>query len=58
MAENGRWQTHPLNFENIGQGLLTLYALSTFDGWSKVLSIAINSDVKEMVMFNIPRRYD
>ena len=32
-----RWINYPLNFDNVPNGLLTLFVASTFEGWPALL---------------------
>ncbi|KAM3181558.1 hypothetical protein ACTXT7_014141 [Hymenolepis weldensis] len=32
-----RWLNYPLNFDNVPNGLLTLFVASTFEGWPSLL---------------------
>lgn len=37
------WVNHKYNFDDIFNAMYTLFILSTFDGWSKILSVAVNA---------------
>lgn len=39
------WIVHPFNFDNISNAFLTLFTLSTIDGWSETMNIGVNSDL-------------
>lgn len=43
------WFNYPYNFDNIYNALLTLLITSSFDEWSSILGIAINSNLPETV---------
>ncbi|VDO03155.1 unnamed protein product [Rodentolepis nana] len=38
-----RWLNYPLNFDNVPNGLLTLFVASTFEGWPSLLYQSIDS---------------
>lgn len=41
------WKINELNFDNIGSSIYTLFVISSFDKWSTIFYIAINSDIEE-----------
>ena len=44
---NQNWVNHISNFDTIGQAFISLLVVSTYDRWSEVLAIAINSDLPD-----------
>lgn len=38
-----KWQLNEFNFNDVGQGMLTLFTVSTFEGWPALLYVAIDS---------------
>lgn len=51
MSLNKKWIIFESNFDNILNTLLTLFIISTLDGWCDVMSIAINSNIDTNVFF-------
>ena len=49
LENNGNWRIYPYNFENIYNAFLTLLIISSFDEWSSILQVAINSNVSDIV---------
>lgn len=49
LENNGNWRIYPYNFENIYNAFLTLLIISSFDEWSSILQVAINSNVSDFV---------
>lgn len=47
VLNNKEWKIYPFNFDNIYNSLLTLFAVSTLDGWSAIMNVAVNSDIEE-----------
>lgn len=43
----GTWETHPANFDDIGQGMVTMYVLSTLEGWPGILGSALDANSSE-----------
>ena len=43
MDYGGSWINEILNFDNIGQALMTLYVISTTDGWTDLMTLGMNS---------------
>uniref|UniRef100_A0A3P8X3I0 Voltage-dependent L-type calcium channel subunit alpha n=1 Tax=Cynoglossus semilaevis TaxID=244447 RepID=A0A3P8X3I0_CYNSE len=41
------WTNSELNFDNILNGMLTLFTISTFEGWPKILYKAIDSNLED-----------
>ncbi|XP_019734754.1 dihydropyridine-sensitive L-type skeletal muscle calcium channel subunit alpha-1-like [Hippocampus comes] len=41
------WTNSELNFDNIFNGMLALFTISTFEGWPKILYKAIDSNVED-----------
>jgi len=44
---NEEWIIFFLNFDDIFQALISIFALSTLDNWSNLLNLAVNSDIME-----------
>ncbi|KAG7229540.1 hypothetical protein INR49_031964 [Caranx melampygus] len=42
-----KWTNSQLNFDNILNGMLTLFTISTFEGWPKILYKAIDSNLED-----------
>ncbi|CAB1452635.1 unnamed protein product [Pleuronectes platessa] len=42
------WQNSDFNFDNVLNGMLALFTVSTFEGWPKLLYRAIDSDAEDM----------
>nr|XP_046235859.1 dihydropyridine-sensitive L-type skeletal muscle calcium channel subunit alpha-1-like isoform X3 [Scatophagus argus] len=42
-----QWTNSELNFDNIFNGMLTLFTISTFEGWPKILYRAIDSNLED-----------
>lgn len=40
----GTWKTHFANFDDISQGMVTLYVLSTLEGWPIILGNALDAN--------------
>lgn len=34
------------NFDNIYNAFITLFVISTYDGWNEIMSVAVNSDLE------------
>lgn len=45
-----QWINNKFNFDNIFNALLSLFLLSTVDGWSKLMNIGVNSNVSQFVI--------
>lgn len=43
----GTWTIHDANFDDIGQGMVTLYVLSTLEGWPTILGNALDANDPE-----------
>ena len=43
MDFGGNWVNQILNFDNIGQAMMTLYVISTTDGWTELMTMGIDS---------------
>lgn len=41
--EERKWKLNEFNFNDVGQGMLTLFTVSTFEGWPALLYVAIDS---------------
>lgn len=41
---NGTMQTYPANFDDIGQSMVTLFVLTTMEGWPDVLGAAMDAN--------------
>ena len=33
------WKKHHFNFDNVGEGMLTLFTVMTFEGWPGLVSM-------------------
>lgn len=44
----GTWKTHYANFDDIGQGMVTLFVLSTLEGWPVILGNALDANDPEV----------
>lgn len=44
-----KWNTYISNFNDIFNSFLTLFIVSTLDGWSEIMNVAVNSDLDEYV---------
>lgn len=42
------WQLNDFNFNDVGQGMLTLFTVSTFEGWPSLLYVAIDSTAEDV----------
>ncbi|CAD8082710.1 unnamed protein product [Paramecium primaurelia] len=42
--ENKTWRIHPYNFENILNGLLTLFLAASLDGWGEIMQVCFNAN--------------
>eukprot|EP01060_Flectonema_neradi_P029554 TRINITY_DN4105_c1_g2_i1.p1 TRINITY_DN4105_c1_g2~~TRINITY_DN4105_c1_g2_i1.p1 ORF type:complete len:1864 (+),score=261.13 TRINITY_DN4105_c1_g2_i1:89-5680(+) len=38
-----RWQSHPSNFDNLGNAVLTLFEIATLEGWIEVTNLGIDA---------------
>jgi hypothetical protein len=43
LSSGGLWENQAQNFDNVGIGLITLFMMSTTEGWSDVLFNTLNS---------------
>ncbi|XP_074649873.1 sodium channel protein 1 brain-like isoform X1 [Tubulanus polymorphus] len=43
-----RWQNSDVNFDNVGNGLLALLQVATFEGWMEVMADAIDSRGRDL----------
>ncbi|XP_053377535.1 muscle calcium channel subunit alpha-1-like isoform X3 [Mercenaria mercenaria] len=39
-----KWENNPLNFDDVSQAMMTLFTVSTFEGWPLLLYISIDSN--------------
>lgn len=46
--EDRLWQLNEFNFNDVGQGMLTLFTVSTFEGWPNLLYVAIDSTAEDV----------
>lgn len=37
VTKGGNWLLYPANFDNVGNAMLTLFGVSTFEGWPNVM---------------------
>ncbi|CAD8094810.1 unnamed protein product [Paramecium sonneborni] len=44
LQENKTWIIHPYNFENILNGLLTLFLAASLDGWGEIMQVCFNAN--------------
>ena len=44
MENKQRWIIYPYNFDNIANGLLTLFVIASLDGWGETMQICFNSN--------------
>ncbi|CAD8178808.1 unnamed protein product [Paramecium pentaurelia] len=42
--QNKTWRIHPYNFENILNGLLTLFLAASLDGWGEIMQVCFNAN--------------
>lgn len=42
------WNLNEFNFNDVGQGMLTLFTVSTFEGWPALLYVAIDSTAEDV----------
>ncbi|KAG7495273.1 dihydropyridine-sensitive L-type skeletal muscle calcium channel subunit alpha-1-like [Solea senegalensis] len=47
VVRDRKWTNSELNFDNIFNGMLTLFTISTFEGWPKILYKAIDSNLED-----------
>jgi len=47
-VEERNWQLNEFNFNDVGQGMLTLFTVSTFEGWPALLYVAIDSTAENV----------
>ncbi|KFM76772.1 Muscle calcium channel subunit alpha-1, partial [Stegodyphus mimosarum] len=43
VAEVRKWDKYPFNFDDVAKAMLTLFTVSTFEGWPQLLYVAIDS---------------
>lgn len=57
-AIGGSWTNAPLNFDNLGQALLTLFVMSTTEGWSNIMynGMDATADFNTAPLVNIQRK--
>ena len=48
---NELWINYRYNFDNIFNAMITLFVVSTMDGWDEIMNIAANSDISKNVLF-------
>ncbi|XP_061544272.1 dihydropyridine-sensitive L-type skeletal muscle calcium channel subunit alpha-1-like isoform X4 [Phycodurus eques] len=46
-VQKREWTNSELNFDNIFNGMLALFTISTFEGWPKILHKAIDSNIED-----------
>ncbi|CAD8172436.1 unnamed protein product [Paramecium pentaurelia] len=44
LIQNKTWIIHPYNFENILNGLLTLFLAASLDGWGEIMQVCFNAN--------------
>ena len=47
LSQGGTWETYGWNFDNIFNALITLFILSSLEGWPNIMYTAMNGDVEE-----------
>lgn len=47
---NKKWMIFTYNFDNIYNAFITLFVISTYDGWNEIMSVAVNSDLEINVL--------
>lgn len=45
MDINGKWANHDMNFDNVTSGMITLFVLSTLEGWPDYLYFFVDADI-------------
>ena len=50
-VDERRWQNNDFNFDDVGSAMLTLFTVSTFEGWPKNVS---NQDLSHFYL-NLPK---
>jgi len=43
IIQEREWERNPFHYDNVGEGLLTLFAVSTFEGWPDLLWMSIDT---------------
>ena len=54
LVEDRQWFNNDFNFDDVSQAMLTLFTVSTFEGWPKYVMVSIESDNITLIFcFNI-----
>ncbi|XP_037051066.1 muscle calcium channel subunit alpha-1 isoform X2 [Bradysia coprophila] len=46
VEEERKWDTNKFNFDNVAKAMLTLFTVSTFEGWPALLYVSIDSNAE------------
>eukprot|EP00760_Papus_ankaliazontas_P008858 PhM_4_TR13939/c0_g1_i1/m.43568 len=52
LAHSGNWENAPNNFDHIGQAVLTLYIISTLEGWVPIMFQGVDAYTDDEVRVN------
>ncbi|KAG8186903.1 hypothetical protein JTE90_022871 [Oedothorax gibbosus] len=47
VAEDRKWDRYKFNFDDVAKAMLTLFTVSTFEGWPQLLYVAIDSKAED-----------
>uniref|UniRef100_T1E1N8 Voltage-dependent L-type calcium channel subunit alpha n=1 Tax=Cupiennius salei TaxID=6928 RepID=T1E1N8_CUPSA len=47
VAEDRKWERYKFNFDDVAKAMLTLFTVSTFEGWPQLLYVAIDSQAED-----------
>lgn len=47
VAEDRKWDRYKFNFDDVAKAMLTLFTVSTFEGWPQLLYVAIDSQAED-----------
>ncbi|XP_054713123.1 muscle calcium channel subunit alpha-1-like [Uloborus diversus] len=47
IAEDRKWERYKFNFDDVAKAMLTLFTVSTFEGWPQLLYVAIDSRAED-----------
>ncbi|XP_071748883.1 muscle calcium channel subunit alpha-1 isoform X29 [Lepeophtheirus salmonis] len=48
IVEERIWERNDFHYDNVGKGLLTLFVVSTFEGWPGILYVSIDSNAEDV----------
>ncbi|XP_071552372.1 muscle calcium channel subunit alpha-1-like isoform X11 [Panulirus ornatus] len=48
MVEKRVWERNPFHFDNVAKAMLTLFTVSTFEGWPGLLYVSIDSNAEDI----------